>query len=106
MKCVPRRAAALLVPALLAACCVSCGGGKRFHPVRGKVFADGKPAEGVMVVLHPADDADPQPVQPTGVVGADGSFELRTYVVQDRVVKEGAPAGQYRVTCTWYPPDL
>ena len=70
MKCFSRRPAALLVPALLAACCVSSGGGKRFHPVRGQVFADGKPAEGVMVVLHPTDDADPHPVQPSAVVGA------------------------------------
>ena len=48
----------------------------------------------------------PKPVQPSAIVRADGSFELRSYLVQERVVKEGAPAGQYLVTCTWYPPDL
>jgi hypothetical protein len=39
-------------------------------------------------------------------VQADGSFEFKTYIVQDRALKEGAPAGQYQVSCVWYPPDL
>jgi hypothetical protein len=70
------------------------------------VFADGKPAEGVMVIFHPLDDPDPQPVQPSAVVQPDGSFELRSYLVQQRALKEGAPAGKYAVTGTWYPADL
>jgi hypothetical protein len=66
----------------------------------------GKPAEGVTVVLHSLDSPDPKPVQPSAVVQVDGSFELRSYLVPQRALKEGAPAGKYRVTCTWYPTDL
>jgi hypothetical protein len=84
----------------------SCQGGKRFYPVRGQVFANGQPAEGVTVTLHGSDIDHEQPLQPTATVMADGSFELRTFVLDQRVVKEGAPAGEYKVTCVWYPPDL
>jgi hypothetical protein len=35
-------------------------------------------------------------VRPTGIVQEDGSFELSTYGVKD-----GAPAGRYRVTLVW-----
>src|SRR5262249_15204174 len=101
-----RRPGTLLVSALLVLCCSSCQGGKRFYPVRGKVFANGKPAEGVTIILHPLDDPGPKPVQPSAVVQADGSFELKSFLVDQRVLKDGAPAGQYAVTCTWYPPDL
>jgi hypothetical protein len=91
---------------LLALCCVACQGGKRFHPVRGQVFADGKPAAGVTVTFHPLEGTDTPTVQPSAIVQADGSFELRSYLVQERTLKDGAPAGQYAVTCIWYPPDL
>jgi hypothetical protein len=94
------------VSVLVALCGSSCQGGKRFYPVHGRVFADGKPAEGVTVILHPVNDPDPKPVQPSAVVRADGSFELNSFLLEQRVLKEGAPAGQYLVTCTWYPPDL
>jgi hypothetical protein len=100
------RPGALLIPVLIALCCSSCQRGKQFYPVRGHVFANGKPAEGVMIVLHPLDDPDPEPVQPTAIVGADGSFTLKSYLVRERVLKDGAPAGKYVVTCTWYPPNL
>src|SRR5687767_1253519 len=86
--------------------CVSCSSGKRFYPVRGKVLVNGKPAEGVTVVFHPQDDNDPKPVQPSAITAADGSFSLRGFIVQQRELKEGAPAGKYLVTCIWYPPDL
>lgn len=36
---------------------------------------------------------------PSGVVGADGKFRLRTQQ------KEGAPAGDYVVLVTWFLPD-
>lgn len=84
----------------------SCGGGKRFYPVRGSVLVNGQPAEGVTVVFHPQADPDREPAQPTAIVAADGSFELRTWLVDKRVLKDGAPAGRYQVTCIWYPPDL
>jgi hypothetical protein len=100
------RPALRLMLVLTALCCASCQGGKVCYPVRGQVFVNGQPAAGVMVVLHAIDDPDPNPVQPSGVVQADGSFTLKSFFVQDRVLKEGAPAGKYRVTCVWYPADL
>jgi hypothetical protein len=100
------RAVPLAAAALVALCCSSCNRGRPFYPVRGRVLVDGKPAEGVLVVLHPVDDPDPKPVQPTALVQADGSFVLKSYVIQERALKDGAPAGPYRVTFVWYPPDL
>jgi hypothetical protein len=100
------RAALLATTALAAFCCSSCGGGKKFYPVHGHVFVNGKPAEGVMIVLHPVDDPDPKPVQPTARVQADGSFELKSFLVDRRVLKDGAPAGKYLVSCIWLPADL
>jgi hypothetical protein len=102
----PVRPVLLLVSAVLALCCASCQKGPRFYPVRGYVFVNGKPAEGASVVFHPQDGADLQPAQPAAVVQKDGSFALQTWVVQQRVLKTGAPAGRYLVTCVWYPPDL
>jgi hypothetical protein len=106
MPRVTARAVVLTAVALVALCSSSCGSGKRFYPVRGRVTINGKPAEGVQVVLYLVDDPDRKPVQPTAVVQADGSFELKSFVLEDRVVKDGAPAGQYQVSCVWYPPDL
>src|SRR5262249_2767250 len=103
---VPVRPMPLLVAALVMLGGSSCQGSKRFYPVRGQVFANGKPAEGVTIIFHPLDESDPQRIQPSAVVQADGSFVLRSYLVAQRALKEGAPAGQYRVTCTWYPPNL
>jgi hypothetical protein len=100
------RTVSLAAMALAALCLSSCQGGKRYYPVRGHVLVNGKPAEGVSVVFYPVDDPDPKPVMPSAIVQADGSFELKSYVVQDRVLKDGAPAGHYQVTCVWYPPDL
>jgi len=52
------------------------------------------------------DDTDRRPVQPSAIVQADGSYELKSFVLDDRTLKDGAPAGQYQVSCVWYPPDL
>jgi hypothetical protein len=77
---------------------VSCGdGGPTLYPVSGKVLYDGQPAEGATVVLH---SADPNGPKPSGTVEADGSFTLRTHPHG-----EGAPAGDYAVIVTWYPPN-
>jgi hypothetical protein len=81
--------------ALLAASCG--GGGPTLHPVSGKVFFNGRPAEGAIVVLHPADPNGPKP---SATAGADGSFTLSTHPHG-----EGAPAGDYAVVVTWFPPD-
>ncbi|HET6572494.1 MAG TPA: hypothetical protein VFG68_02750 [Fimbriiglobus sp.] len=81
--------------ALLAA---SCGdSGPTLYPVNGKVLVNGQPAEGAMVVLHPA---DPKAPKPSGTAGPDGSFTLFTHPHGD-----GSPAGDYAVIVTWYPPD-
>jgi hypothetical protein len=95
----------LAAAALAALCCCSCGG-KKFYPVRGSVTVNGQPAAGVSVVFALVGDPDAKPLQPSAIVGPDGTFELKTFVVQDRTLKEGAPAGQYQVSCVWYPPDL
>ena len=85
--------------------CVSCGGGKKYYPVRGSVLVNGKPAEGVTVLFNPVESSEPSPEHPTAGTKADGSFELGTYVTKDRILKAGAPAGTYVVTCIWLPPD-
>ena len=106
MQRVPIRRSLLVLLVLAALCGVSCSGGKPCYPVRGKVFVNGKPAEGVTVVFHATGDPEENPVQPSAVVGADGSFTLKSYFVKDRLLKDGAPAGKYKVTCVWYPADL
>jgi hypothetical protein len=99
------RTGLIAATALAALCCSSCGGGKRFYPVRGTVLANGKPAYGVLIVLHPENDPSLKPLQPSATVRADGSFEMKTYVYDEQAVKDGAPAGKYVVTCVWWPLD-
>lgn len=83
---------------LLSLLVASCGdGGPKLYPVSGKVEFNGQPAEGATVVLHPTDPNSPKP---SGTVGADGSFTLQTHPYG-----EGAPAGDYAVIITWYPPN-
>ena len=106
MKHLLRQAAKPLAILLLACCCASCQNGPRFYPVRGQVLANGKPAAGVRVVFHPLDDPDPNGVRPSATVQPDGSFALRTYVLKDRALRDGAPAGKYQVSCVWYPADM
>lgn len=96
-----RSRAAALVVAILAAFCSSCGGGgPTLHPVRGTVLFDGKPAEGATIVFQPAEAAGPDTPLPSGVVGPDGSFAVATHPHG-----AGAPAGDYLVLITWFPPD-
>jgi hypothetical protein len=90
----------LRVPLLLAAVVIlGCGSKEQrvpVFPVKGGVFANGKPAEKALVIFHPLSDADPKAPRPTGEVAADGSFTLSTYTAGD-----GAPAGEYAVTVSW-----
>jgi hypothetical protein len=61
----------------------------------------------VTIIFQPLQDSDPDhPLRPTAIVEADGSFVLKTWVLEHKVLKEGAPAGQYFVSCVWYPPNL
>jgi hypothetical protein len=77
----------------------SCGDGPKLNPVQGTVLYLEQPAEGATVVFQPV-DSNAQSLMPTGVVGADGKFKLRT-----EPHGEGAPAGEYVVLITWYPPN-
>ena len=73
----------------------------KLYPVRGQVFFKDQPAEGAKVVFLPAGDENAQyrGARPAATVSADGSFELRT---DPHGV--GAPAGDYAVLITWFPP--
>lgn len=66
------------------------------YPVHGKVFFDGRPAAGALVVFHPTRPTDPNIPRPSGTVRGDGSFSLGTYAPDD-----GAPPGDYRVAIVW-----
>ncbi|MEK6233573.1 MAG: hypothetical protein N2C14_02590, partial [Planctomycetales bacterium] len=85
----------------------SCGGDSRpeidrlpAHPVRGKVLHKGKPAKGVMVILHPKDKAKADKYfkagRPRGYPDAKGEFMVTTYDSGD-----GAPVGDYEVVAIW-----
>ncbi|NBO91249.1 MAG: hypothetical protein EBV06_02870 [Planctomycetia bacterium] len=83
--------------AALGLCVLGCGasdGRKPVYSVTGKVTYGGKPAAGATVVFHPlgADD-----VRPRGKVADDGSLEVTTYDAKD-----GAPAGDYRLSVEWW----
>jgi hypothetical protein len=84
--------------ASLAVLASSCGGGPVLHPVRGTVLYEDKPAEGATVVFHPV-GGQPDAPKPSGIVGKDGSFALRTHPHG-----AGAPEGEYVVLVTWYEP--
>jgi hypothetical protein len=79
---------AFLLPA-----CGEAPDGPTVYPVTGKVFFQGKPATGALVVLHPVGK---QGRSYSGEVGFDGSFQITTLTKGD-----GAPAGTYAVTLTW-----
>src|SRR4051794_19388208 len=86
--------------------CPGCGKRPSFVPAQGKVFVDGKPAEGALVVLHPVADDGPLAIRPSARVGADGTFVLASYIADTRTTTPGAPPGEYAVTITWLPPDV
>jgi hypothetical protein len=81
-----------LLPALG---CVGCSGQAALHPVRGQVLQNERPAKGVVVTFHRQGDDPIRAVRPVGLTGPDGTFTLTTGD------KEGAPAGEYRVTLIW-----
>ena len=85
------------VAALAAASCG--GGGPKLHPVKGSVLYQEKPAVGATVVFQPV-NSTPESLMPSGTVGPDGTFTLKTPQHGD-----GAPAGEYVVVITLYPPN-
>lgn len=93
-----RRLWQIAAPATLAVLAASCGGGPPLHPVTGTVLYEDKPAEGATVVFHLV-NGPPDAPKPSGVVGKDGTFALRTHPHGP-----GAPEGDYVVLVTWFEP--
>ena len=69
--------------------------GPKLYPVKGQVFLKDKPAIGARLVLVPVDD--PKAEKPSAIVDENGSFQLAT-----RQPGDGAPAGEYFVSITWF----
>lgn len=89
-----RRWATLVLVAVVG--CGSESGRVPIHPTKGTVTAaDGAPAEGALVFLHPV-TPNGGPNRPNGRVAADGSFTVTSYEPGD-----GAPAGDYDMTIVW-----
>jgi hypothetical protein len=74
----------------------------KLYPVTGKVLYKDQPADGAQIVFQPAgeENAQYQGPLPMAMVAPDGSFRLAT-----DPHGEGAPAGNYNVLISWYPPD-
>jgi hypothetical protein len=60
------------------------------------VLVDGQPAKGALVAFHPVGGAA-NAIRPVGHVDEQGLFRLTSYKQGD-----GAPAGEYQVTVTWF----
>jgi hypothetical protein len=83
-------------------CCAAlltsaCGGSsEEYHPVRGFVFYDEKPAANAIVFLNPVNGLKKNEPRPMGRVSPDGTFVITTVNEGD-----GAKAGDYVVTIVW-----
>lgn len=91
----------ILLAVLLLLGCDSAGPPRRpVVPTMGRVLAQGRPAAGALVVLHPMTDVgNPQAWwagYPRATVSPTGDFRLTTYVAAD-----GAPPGAYVMCITW-----
>ena len=78
------------------ACFAACSPAPTTPPcvvTTGTITVDGQPTEGVMISLHPT--AGGQSVS-RAVSGPGGEFTVSTYAQGD-----GAPPGEYQVTCIW-----
>lgn len=69
---------------------------KPVHPVRGKVYFEGKPLSSGRVVFFPADGKRGKP-RPDSFIEEDGSYSLSSYTPND-----GAPEDEYIVTIVFY----
>jgi hypothetical protein len=74
--------------------------------VRGQVFADGAPAAGAIVVFHPVEANEATALTPSGEVDKEGVYTLHTYIGDEKANRVGAPAGDYRLTILWLPPNV
>ena len=70
------------------------------QPVRGKVFFQGKPAEGAVVTFVSRNGNDAKGQRYAGIVATDGTFKLSA-----RAAFDGAPVGHYAVTVFYLSPD-
>ena len=71
------------------------------HPTRGTVTRGGQPVSGGALRLKPVAAADNN-LRVSGLVGADGAFELSTMHALSQRKAPGAPAGEY--TAIYMPP--
>jgi hypothetical protein len=72
-----------------------CGSSPRLIPVSGSITVKGKPAEGAILMFHPASPTD---ATGSAVAEADGNF---------KIVSGGEPGllqGKYQVTVIWPDP--
>jgi hypothetical protein len=78
---------------------VGCDSGRiATYPVHGTVLLDGIPVAGVSVCFHPlTENRRLERQRPYAVTDEQGRFRLTTFVRGD-----GAPAGKYRVTFSWW----
>jgi len=92
----------LAIVAGLALGLASChrGNDRPVFPVTGRVFFQGKPAEGARVTFVSLTDNDPKKPKPGAQVGNNGVFRLSTYASYD-----GAPPGRYAVLIVYPSPS-
>lgn len=83
------------VVTVCAMCAVGCAGESRPVPVkvRGQVLVGDNPVADARVTFHPTGEGKAVSWLPVGTTDADGWYELTTFTEKD-----GAPAGDYRVT--------
>src|SRR5437868_13854089 len=86
--------------------CLGCNGAKPLYPVQAKIFYDGQPAIGALVVLHPVDDTSLAAIRPSGYVDETGGVKLTSYISSNRSAGDGAPAGDHIVSIAWMPVDV
>jgi hypothetical protein len=85
---------ALIVALTLSGC---ASDRKPVYPAKGTFLYKGKPAHKAVVWLHPRDSNTPGEPRPSGTVDENGVFVLSTHQPGD-----GAAAGFYRMTVSWY----
>jgi hypothetical protein len=98
-----RTSLAASLPLLILASCSSGPQREPLYPVKGQLFYEDRPAAGAVVWFHPLEtmeeispDTPATEPRPLGVVQEDGSFEVQTHGIKD-----GAPAGRYRLSVMW-----
>jgi len=83
---------------------LGCGKGdvriKPTQTVTGRILFDGKSRVGANVYLVQLNEPIDPWARPQAEVGPDGSFAIGTYQPKD-----GAPAGEYALTVSWWPPE-